>query len=198
MWLSSKLIFNPSLTGTPATSVTCAGMQPVCSHDSQPLIPLCYSQSTLLIPEKYHDYYQSQCLLHGSRRAYFAFIVTNYLPHVRLFEGRLNQSRTHKWKTDYQAEGQCLLRRNFVPIPEDWECFRHIASAFGVSMCYFFVFLVELEMNDFFLKNNPNIVIDWNSEPIYQKIEFLAPKVSKLLRIINRKSKMLKRYSHSQ
>lgn len=107
---------------------------------------ICFSTSTFLIPSKFEDFFKQKCIVHGSRRAYLSFVVSNYLPEVEKFLGRLDRRRVHKWKICYQAEGQLLLKRNFIPIPSDWEAFRNCAGVFGVSMCFLFVFIMELEM----------------------------------------------------
>lgn len=126
--------------------MTCAGMRPVNFAENLARSPLCFSSSTLLIPAKYLEEYNSRSKLLGSRRAYFEFIVKKFLPHLGIFKKKLLSRKIHKWKTYYQANEQKLSIRNFSPNPEDWEALRIVAGAFGVSMCYLFVFLLELEI----------------------------------------------------
>lgn len=102
--------------------------------------------STLLVPSKYLDYYHNQSNFHGNLSSYFRYLLIQFGSQVNQYENMLTMDRTSKWKTCYQDAGLFLERKNFRPDPENWEQLRHIADSFGISMCYLFIFLMELEM----------------------------------------------------
>lgn len=102
--------------------------------------------STLLIPSIYLEQYYEKCRLHGSRASYFNYLLIYFGSQIKQFEGRLIKQKDSKWKTCYQNQGLNLEKKNFRPEPELWEQLRLSADSFGVSMCYLFIFMMELEM----------------------------------------------------
>lgn len=152
----------------------------------------CYTKSTVLIPDQYTDYYQNRCKQFGSRKAYFQHIINKYLPNVTLYRSEINNLKMLKWKTCYQSEGIHLRRRNFVPLPADWEALRHMSGAFGVSMCFLFVFLMQCEMKGMF-HFQPEARVWWNSALIGQKSFYKPQNRSHLLRILDKKQNLLMR-----
>lgn len=141
-------------------------MVPSSYANVQAEIPDCYTRSSLLIPSSMLSYFQSRCAASGGRAAYLNFLVINHLLYLHKFKNRLCRCHNPKWKIAYQNSGQKLLKRNLKPVPADWENLRNVAHAFGVSMCFLFVFLMELEMEGFFEKT-PKISTErsfaWNS-----------------------------------
>jgi hypothetical protein len=65
-------------------------------------------------------------------------------PHLDYKLSRLN--RTWKWKKQYQAEGQRLVRVNFYPDDGDWGRLGAISNATGYSRCYIFVYLMLIAL----------------------------------------------------
>lgn len=119
-------------------------MSPAFYLNKQSISSICFTNSTLLVPENLFGFYKLQCTRHGSRQKYFSFIIATYLPQIKILQKKLGKNRVPKWKTQYQSEGQALLKKNFIPLPEDWEALRISASSFGVSMCYLFVLMLEI------------------------------------------------------
>lgn len=151
----------------------------------------CYSSSTLLIPERFSSYYRQCCNDSGSRRAYFSRIVRDYLPLIEIYKFKLCKQRAQKWKTCFQDSGQKLLNRNFVPLPDDWENLRHAASGFGVSICYLFVFLMQLEMSGIKPYIHSTGPTDWNPTPKRGKRRSKFGKISKFRRTLDANQKKL-------
>lgn len=123
----------------------------------------CISTSTLQIPAQFDTYYKLRCQIFGSRRAYFHFVAQTYLPLVGKIKKIINGRKSEKWKIHYQESGQNLLKRNFEPLSEDWEMLRNASAAFGVSMCFLFVLLLELEYRGKFSKKSNKQVREWNT-----------------------------------
>lgn len=139
-------------------------MNPYKLKESQPLHNPCYSKSSLLIPDLHTGYFKKKSKQHNCRKKYFSFIIQNYLQLLPQFQHRLNARKGSKWKMVYQQKGQILNKKNFIPDPEDWELFRHAAMAVGVSMCFLFVFIMELEMEGHFKKiKQSKKYFGWNS-----------------------------------
>lgn len=182
-------------SGTPVILLTYKGMQVSIWRDLQPLCVSCFTQSTILVPEKYSNYFNARCHFFGSRRAYFRFVVGQILPQLFHFSSELNLRRVPKWKTYYQAQGQVLLRKNFVPLPDDWEALRHAAVASGVSMCFLFVFLMEIEMSGRLTqKKESNKFEHWNSDHFIPDFLKFPHKSAKLSRYLVKNLKYLVRY----
>ena len=101
-----------------------------------------YTSSTLKIPRELLDYLYMREAAFGSRRDYFSHLIRTYGRYL----GRFGFDKfAFKWKKAYQAQGQDLKRADFVPNPADWEELRHLAFAYGLSMCYLFVEILRLE-----------------------------------------------------
>lgn len=132
--------------GTPVTSLTLDSMQNLIYRESTIKTEVCRTKSSLLVPESYLAFFKSRCNEAGSRRSFFHQLVRYYSNQSEFFAQKLNISKTPRWKTHYQDQDLDLIKVNFLPEPEDWEDLRHLASAFGVSICFIFVFLLKLEI----------------------------------------------------
>ena len=131
---------------TPITFQTIVGMVAQKIANSSLESPVCWSVSSLLIPDAYLRFFNAMVQKYGSRRCYFSHLAQFGLNQLPRFLTLLNSRKDPKWKTYYQSRGLQLVKRNFIPFPADWEGFRHCATAAGVSICFLFVFLMELEM----------------------------------------------------
>ncbi len=129
---------------TPVTSDTFKGMK--ASIKSFPTYNnvkfRAVTSSTLLIPMKMLEYFNTRERYFKSRGRYFEYLIMTYGRQLHKFG--LNPT-VMKWKKEYQKTGLDLQVRNFKPDPEFWEEFRHIGLAYGVGMCLLFVILLELE-----------------------------------------------------
>ena len=106
-----------------------------------------------MIPEEHLSYYLDRCRELGSRSAYLTHLVANYLPRIQEWKTELDAICPPNWHTIYQAGELNLVKKNFKPRAEDWECLRNAAATCGVSMCFLFVFLMNLESIGFFEKS---------------------------------------------
>lgn len=122
-------------------------MQRAQNFESQTLATSDAAKCSLMIPAMYLAYFKHRCNDLGSRKNYLHYLVDHFLPLSNRFASLLKHSKKEQWNTHYQAEKLELKKRSFVPVPEDWECLRHASMGFGVSMCFLFVFLMELEMD---------------------------------------------------
>ena len=113
--------------------------------------------STLLIPECYLDFFQMRKQQFGSINAYFLYLFAKYVRNLRQY-GITPQRTTQKWKTQYQANGLDLKKRNFIPDAQVWESNREIARAFGVSICLLFVIVMKLDLREWEAEGRPDTV----------------------------------------
>lgn len=159
------------------------------------------SNSSVLIPSRLFDHFNQRSRIHGSRRRYLHFLVFSILPDISCYSELLASSRSQKWKTCYQNSGQSLIKKNFKPSPIDWEAMRQVASAFGVSICFLFVFLMEIDSGQKKLTRMSTKSFrklrDWNSAPgRVQKLKKFR-KFSKIWRVIDfERWKLIRKIQH--
>lgn len=100
--------------------------------------------STLLIPENLMPSFLSLLKTHGANNitVYLRNLLTMYrtITHSGLIPNPI------KLKTEYQDEGQNLKRIGFRPNNSDWIELGELALAFGKSRCWFFVYLLKLDI----------------------------------------------------
>lgn len=156
------------------------------------------SRSSLLIPNGLRDFYTEQCSHHGSQGAFFSFVVLNFLPELSKHHKFVNSRKDPSWKVAYQKNGQNLLKKSFLPNPAEWECFRHAASAAGVSMCFLFVIILTLAMQGAFLDGPQKSPLARNSIPESESNQFYLRKFSFLERKIDiKKGEMQRKHTYS-
>jgi hypothetical protein len=118
------------------------------------------SRSTLLIPMVYYRRYfwRSPCIKIGDwpLAVYLSALMSD--PQL---EYKLRFLRSGKWKKQYQAEGQNLVRVNFYPDDRDWGRLSAISHATGFSRCYIFVFLMLIALGE--------ISLDYGGTPLSRK-----------------------------
>ena len=116
-----------------------------------------WTPSTLLIPDKLMSYYFQRCSALGSRRFYFRHLIQVYGFNLDYY---LCYPQTNKWKKKYQNEDLDLQNLNFTPFPSDWEEYRNIGLAYGLSICHLFVFLLTLEYNRYIKAGCPENFVE--------------------------------------
>ena len=105
-----------------------------------------YSYSTLLIPAQYRLQFKTLCKMHGSRRKLARWLLGHRLADLHQHLDQWITTNPRKWKTQYQTNGLDLQKYNFIPDPEVWESYRQTALGLGISICYLFVLLLEIEI----------------------------------------------------
>lgn len=94
------------------------------------------TDSTLLIPEHFQDFFKNKVLKFGNVCKLFQFMVNSRHPALNI------PPAPTIGKTCYSPIGQNLQKVNFRPRNEDWERFRVIANSRRISMTFLFVILL--------------------------------------------------------
>ncbi len=100
---------------------------------------------TVLIPEIYWVELHKKIESFGSLKIYFAYLLKKY--EIFLKSGIIPYSS--RLKTEYQAKGQNLIRKDFEPWKKDWFVMKLYRAAFNFSINKLFVLLLRLDLMDF-------------------------------------------------
>ncbi len=100
---------------------------------------------TLLIPKEYWEELHLKLENFGSLKNYFAYLLRKY--EIYLKSGIIPHSC--RLKTEYQAKGQNLIRKDFEPWKKDWFMMKLYRAAFNFSINKLFVLLLRLDLFDF-------------------------------------------------
>lgn len=113
-------------------------------------IPVKKTVSTLLIGEWIFTQFDFLRSLNGKD---FAVYLHKLLEDPLVYK-KLDGFKSFKWKKQYQAEGQDLVRVNFYPEHADWAKLSILSHSTGLSRCYIFVILLLFELGVISLKKN--------------------------------------------
>ncbi len=100
---------------------------------------------TLLIPEEYWKELHFKIENFGSLKNYFTHLLVKY--EIYLKSGIVPYSC--RLKTEYQAKGQNLIRKDFEPRKKDWFLMKLYRSAFNFSINKLFVLLLRIDLMNF-------------------------------------------------
>jgi len=99
-------------------------------------------RSTLLIPEYLFCFYEELRDRHGGLSILLGFLIAKFYRN----KGQIHLERDIAATMDYQEEGLCLHREDFRSYENDWIKLKLLASSHNLSVCKFFVLLLQLEM----------------------------------------------------
>ncbi|AOP36075.1 hypothetical protein A0128_13335 [Leptospira tipperaryensis] len=98
------------------------------------------SASDLWIPKRYVPHLRRQIAISGSLKNYLEFLlIKNRSKFPSMFDFSKNE------KTTYQNLNLELVRFSFRPNSSDWAELRVVARYYGLSICNFFVMLIQIE-----------------------------------------------------
>ncbi|MBW0435755.1 DUF1564 family protein [Leptospira yasudae] len=101
------------------------------------------SSSDLWIPKRTISNLKQKIAKHGSLKRVLSFLLNNNRNRLASF---LVPSR--KEKTSYQKANLDLVRFSLRPDASDWAELRLLARYYGISICQFFVILLDLDKTD--------------------------------------------------
>lgn len=111
-------------------------------RENNPFIKI---NSTLLIPEKYYEFFQRRIIEHKGVRAYIAYLLFKYRLHIAT--GMVPTYRN--FTTKYQEKDQNLIKVSFRPRVDDWTELKLYRVSFGLSISAFLVYLLIADSVDF-------------------------------------------------
>jgi hypothetical protein len=111
---------------------------------------------TVLIPQEYWEELHLKIENYGSMKNYFSYLLKKY--EIYLKSGIVPYSTS--LKTEYQAKGQNLIRKDFEPWKKDWFVMKLYRAAFNFSMNKLFVLLLRLDLMDFAEVVNSSVNLD--------------------------------------
>ena len=101
------------------------------------------ARATLLIPLALEPHMNALYRRYGGLRGLLGVLLRRY---GRVAE-KLIRQHPPRISTRYQSENLKLQRRHFRAVGQEWAWVRCLARSCGVSICYFVVVLIELELS---------------------------------------------------
>jgi len=103
---------------------------------------LCRYKSTLLIPDYLLSFFNELVYKHGNMRSLLGFLVSGFQKNKYKIYFEKDISSTIK----YQEKSLNLHREDFRPFEEDWINMKLLATSHNLSICAFFILLVQMEL----------------------------------------------------